>query len=315
MVNHRWISALSLACLAACGSSDSPPSDDDGELDGGTSGDLPVPAQGFQVRTPDVVIEAGQEITYCYYLRMPNAAEVGIKRWQSRMTTGSHHMIVYFTSAELQPEGTLSSDGCGGLGSLGNLPVWTYAAQSADSAAEMPSGIGMAVAAGQPAYIQMHYLNTGDEPITVHVTLNGETYEEAEAYTRAAAFVTYNTTVNLPPNATGSVTGTCAVPSDAQFFALSTHAHKQAVLTQVTDGANMVFESDDWEHPAGVAWDDAPFYSFASGELTYQCDYVNPTDRTITTGPSAETDEMCMAIGYFFPAEAAKMCLNSTVVN
>jgi hypothetical protein len=274
-----------------------------------------VPAQGFQVRTPDVVIEPGQEITYCYYLRMPTSDEVGIKRWQSRMTPGSHHMILYFTPSEEQPAGTLTASNCGNLGGIANLPVWTYAAQSAESASEMPTGVGMAVAAGQPAYVQMHYLNTSDEPITVHVTLNGETYGPSESYTRAAAFVTFNTQISVPPNGSSSSTGTCAVPSDASFFAMSTHAHKQAVMTRVTDGAELVFESADWEHPSGRAWNAAPFYRFASGELTYHCDYVNPTDREVRTGPSAETDEMCMAIGYFFPAAAAKMCINNAVIN
>jgi hypothetical protein len=311
----RFSLVLALAVVATGCGGDPSTADDDGDsgVDAG-DGDLPVPVEGFQIRTPDVVIEAGQEITYCYYLRMPAATEVGVKRWQSRMTAGSHHMIVYFTPTEQQPEGTLSANGCGNLGGITNLPVWTYSAQSAEGSATMPAGVGMTVPAQQPAYIQMHYLNTGDEPITVHVTLNAETYAATETYTKAAAFVTFNTLIDLPPNGTGAASGTCPVPDDVSFFALSTHAHKQAVMTRVHDGEDLVFESDDWEHPAGRTWE-APFYRFTSGSLTYGCDYVNPTDRTIRTGPSAETDEMCMAIGYVCPATGSKMCINNAVVN
>ena len=36
--------------------------------------------------------------------------------------------------------------------------------------------------------------------------------------------------------------------------------------------------------------------------------------ETVQTGDSAETDEMCMAVGYFFPATGPIFCLNSFVV-
>jgi len=45
-----------------------------------------------------------------------------------------------------------------------------------------------------------------------------------------------------------------------------------------------------------------PFFTFPNSTLTYQCDYVNPNNRTIVTGNNADTDEMCMVVGYYFPA-------------
>jgi hypothetical protein len=99
---------------------------------------------------------------------------------------------------------------------------------------------------------------------------------------------------------------------------MSTHAHKQAVHTEVRDGmptsTNVVFASDEWEHPGAKAWMTSPFYTFASGKLTYECTYNNPTNRTITTGDSAQTDEMCMATGYYFPATKATICYNNFIV-
>jgi hypothetical protein len=55
---------------------------------------------------------------------------------------------------------------------------------------------------------------------------------------------------------------------------------------------------------------DWPF-DHAARQLTYQCDYVNPTGRTITSGSSPATDELCMAITYFFPATGARICVNN----
>ncbi len=78
----------------------------------------------------------------------------------------------------------------------------------------------------------------------------------------------------------------------------------------------MVFESTDWEHPGAMSWNGAPFFSFASNKLTYHCDYLNPTNSVIMDGPSAATNEMCMAIGYFFPSPGGTghFCLDSALI-
>lgn len=292
---------LSAACAA---------SPQDPPLEGG---ELPAPEHGFQITTPLLELRPGTEVTYCYYFRMPNPSTVGVKQWQSLMTPGSHHMILYFTSSELAPEGTLTDKGCGG-----GLGVWAYAAQTPEQTFAMPPQVGMTVEAGQPAFIQMHYLNATDQPRQVRVSLNLETYAEAETYTPASAYVTYNSNISVPAGTpanpgTANAGGLCTVSPNAKFFSLSTHVHKQGTRTQVLDGGQMVFESTDWEHP-GARTFEAPYYSFGSGGLNYRCEYKNPTSRVVTDGDSAELDEMCMAIGYFFPASKATFCLNNTVV-
>jgi hypothetical protein len=245
-----------------------------------------------------------------------------VKSWQSSMTPGSHHMILYFTSTADMPDGTLDPSGnCGGA-NLNNLAVWTYLSQTPENESDMPSDdgaglpVGMPIPAGQAAAMQLHYLNATDNPLPVHAVLNANGYPTGTTYTQAAAYVTYNTKIDIPPGpgTMASVNGTCAVPSGSKFFTMSTHSHKQSVQTQVMDGSAMVQTSTDWEHPAATAWTASPFFSFASGALTYSCNYLNETTNEIKTGPSAQTDEMCMALGYFFPATASKICLNSTVV-
>ena len=72
-------------------------------------------------------------------------------------------------------------------------------------------------------------------------------------------------------------------------------------------------DTTDWEHPEIVTWRQSPNYQF-SGNLSYRCEYYNSTDRTVKTGDSAETDEMCMAVGYFYPGARSVLCINSFVV-
>jgi hypothetical protein len=39
--------------------------------------------------------------------------------------------------------------------------------------------------------------------------------------------------------------------------------------------------------------------------FTYSCSYVNTDNFVVNVGDTAATNEMCMAIGYYFPAGSA----------
>jgi len=319
--------ALGLALalpLVACGSDGATSAGDDepGADAGGsnTPGDLTPPARGFQLKSPEVTIAPGQEITYCWYFHTPNTEAMAIKKWTSRMTPGSHHMIMYTTTADAMPPGTLSDAECGAFG-IQNVPSWTYAAQSVEAEVELPQDdgagkpLGQDIAAGTSGYIQMHYLNNGDDPIIAHVTLNAEAYDAGVTYTKTAPFITYNASISIPPGAMGDIESAHCTPSpSAKFWSMSTHSHKQAVKTLIDDAATEIFSSTDWEHPGAKTWMDTPFYSF-TGALTYECTYDNTGSNagsTVKSGPSANTNEMCMATGYYFPATKALMCLNNS---
>jgi len=156
--------------------------------------------------------------------------------------------------------------------------------------------------------VQMHYLNATPSAIDAHVTVNAETYEEGESYMPAAPFITFHAAIHLEPLAAGYAEDTCTVPPGMKFFTLSTHAHKRATHTEVRDGDTVVFSSDNWEHPGATDWRDAPYYEF-SGDLSYRCDYQNDLNQDVNTGDSAATDEMCMAVGYMFPANNPSYCI------
>ena len=265
----------------------------------------------------------GQEITYCYYFHTPNTTQLAIQKWSSDMTAGSHHVIMFYGSANQPADDTLDPSGnCGaGGGSISSIPVWVYASQTQHGELVMPSDdgngkpLGMLVPPNQPAYFQMHYLNASDNPITAHVDLNAYAYPANTQYTPTAAFVTYNGNISIPPHATNYVQSqTCTVPSGVKFWTVSTHSHKQSIATDLKDGTatgTVVFSSTDWEHPGAKTWATTPFYTFASGKMTYECTYNNTGDNqnnTVVDGPSAATNEMCMGTGYMFPATSAKFC-------
>ena len=316
MRSHLFLLFTTLAACRSDGASSGTP---DASGNPGNLG-LDPPARGFQVVSPDVTIMPGQEVTYCYYFHTPNTEKMVIKKWSSAMTPGSHHMIMYATTSDEMPPGTLSTNACGGFGGT-NAPRWTYAAQTATNELALPANdgtglpLGQEIAPGTPAYFQMHYLNATDAPLHAHVVLNAEAYDASVPYTRTEVYVTYNGSISIPPHATGVVASmTCSVPTNVKFWLMSTHAHQQAVKTDVKDGTATVFTSTDWEHPGAAMWTASPFYAFSTNKLTYECTYNNTgpnANTTVVDGPSAVSNEMCMATGYYFPATKPLLCFNN----
>lgn len=310
-MNTRVCLALVLA-VAACKSGGPGNGDDDDDVDAPAG-----PDRGFQVISPDITIAPGEEVTYCYYFRTPNTEPMQINRWKSEMTPGSHHMIMFQTTNDIMPPGTVSSSQCGFGGGGFNVPIWTYAAQTPSAEIQLPTndGTGMPLAQdiqpNSPAFFQMHYLNGTNDPITVHVQLDAYALAAGTPYTKTAAFVTYNGSISIPSPSTGHVESqSCSVPDGAKFWMMSTHAHKQAVHTAVKDGTTVAFESDNWEHPGAASWS-TPFFEFRqTGRLTYECTYDNARTQggPIVDGDSAATQEMCMASGYYFPATKPLFC-------
>lgn len=284
------------------------------------STELEVPARGFQIKTPTVDVAPHSDVSYCYYFHAP-ASEYAIRRWVSRMTPGSLDLTIYTTPSDRQPVGTMTTTNCGpGTGAA----MWTYAAQTLDAELALPADdgggvpVGQIMPAGKPGFVQLHVANPGDTVIQAHAEINAYAYDAGATITPAAPFATFNNHIDLDPGsvaqpAPGMVNGNCTVQPSWKFYLLSTHTHKQGVHTFVKDGAIALFDSFDWAKPGAKQWAAPSFYSFASGKLTYQCEYENKTNRRIYVGDSVVTDETCMAVGYFFPAPGGlgQSCLNS----
>jgi len=314
---------LLVTTLAGCSSSGA--GNEQPDASGGGDGGVTPPTRGFQIVSPTVDLNPGADITYCYYFHAPNTSDLAIKKWASHMTAGSHDLMVYLTQTDLQTPGSLSTAKCG-LASDGPGPVWTYSAQSPDYEAPLPPDdgngvpVGQPIKAGQSGFLQMHFLNTTSAVLHAHVELDAYAYDDGVQVTQAAPFFTLNTQIDLPAAAPaptmGTVSGNCNVASSVKFFVMTTYTHKQGVHTFVKDGTNTVFDSTTWADPGAQHWS-TPFFSFTSGKLTYQCEYVNPNSYRIKYGDSVTTQEMCMAMGYFFPATdaAGHMCLDSVMLN
>jgi hypothetical protein len=315
--------SLVLALMAAaCGKSATMPGGDDGmPPDASMMGSGGAPQ--FEIVTKDAMIQPGDQVTYCYHFHTPNTSDVLINKWVSDMTAGSHHAILFLIPAgSTVPDGTLDTANCNpGMGE-----AWTFSASTEHYELDLPpdDGTGKPLAQKVPpntaGVFQLHYLNASDQPIMAHMDLKAYGLAPGTAYTQTDAYVTYQYQIHIPAGATHvTVPGQCSPPAGAKFWELSTHAHKQAIATQVADGANVLFSSTDWEHPGSALFMTPDKFHTFTGVLAWQCTYNNNApppfcdqggpagscsnaDTAISQGLSAETDEMCMATSYYFPA-------------
>ena len=301
----------------ATGTGGAGPAGTGGAGTGGSGGASPA----FTIVTPDFTLQPSTTASYCYYFHAPNTAALAVKKWTSDMTPGTHHFVLYAGTAGQPADGTLTTAACGAVTST-TPPPWLFASHTAHEELTLPADdgtgkpVGMALSAGQPMFIQMYFVNATASTVTpAHVTLSAYAYPAGTTYTQTDAFVTYNSMISIAPQATGVVASkTCNVPSGARFWRVSTESHMQSTATDLKDGASILFMSTNWENPGAMTWLAAPFYTFASGSMTYECTYNNTganMGHVIHSGSSFDTDEVCMGIGYFFPSTGPKFCLDS----
>ncbi|MET0592629.1 MAG: hypothetical protein ABW133_08020 [Polyangiaceae bacterium] len=282
-----------------------------GGTDGGTPGTLPPPAAGtgVQMKTKVFTIMPGQELFKCYHAEVPVDKEMAISEFESLMSVGSHHFILYRADGDTAPVDTITDGGCSGNFSTS----WVYSSGTSHYGFKNPPGVAMTLNAKQRVGFDMHYINTTTKPIDAQVTLN-MTFATG-TFQKAAPLISFNTSIAIPPNGTQTVTGECTPGAGANFYLASTHTHKRGVLATIhrvlADGTlgEEIVHTTDWEKPYLASWQAAPFLTFKPGEkLRYSCTYQNDRNQVVTVGNSAETNEMCMAVTYFFPSTATGSC-------
>jgi len=278
---------------------------------------------GFVIAT-NIQIAANQALSLCYYFRTASAGTIGIGRFSTRLGPAVHNIVVYTTvdsttklPADRQPPGTLSSTNCGQGPSNNTIARRIYSAHHAVEQLRMPDddGVAQPLALELPAdaagFIDMYLTNGSDEPVDTYVELTANGRADAQPYTNTATYTTYNNSISIPPLGTATATQACAVPDPAKFWWFSTETHRRATSATLRKGASTILVSANWESPAIATFAAPSFYQFGAGEkLTYECAYSNDRAATTTAGDSYETNEVCIGVGYYFPADEA-FCLNS----
>jgi hypothetical protein len=267
----------------------------------------PAAGQGFQfvLKAGDVTIQPGAESYYCLYKTIPGNAAIDVGAFQSWMSPGSSHHFITFQSATAgQADGYIQPN-CG-IGT-GN---WVYATSVSGQIIElkMPDTVGLTLGANAQLILNMHFVNPGSTPAQPTLKLNVLLAKNVQYH--ASTMISFNATINIPAGGMQTVHGTCQAPVGAKFFAMTTHTHKHATATDVNyihgGQTQNIVHTTDWQNPDVGLWNAPNFLTVQSGDsFSYSCAYTNTGPIAVTVGETAANNEMCMAIGYFFPTGTA----------
>ena len=305
------------ACSSASSSGASPDSGSAGDAGADTFNPNLVTASFHMEET----VAGGQEIFKCQFVTLPNVQAFMIKG-QHDYTPGSHHLLLYTTDLTSIPAGQDMVQDCyEGTGSQNNVMSHArgvlYAGQVPMGGETLPAGIGLGTSPNQVLLFQVHYLNAQatslDAKVNVELTLDTGN----DIVTKAGILFFYDPFIDVPAGSKAKASMRCLIPDDVTLIYASSHYHARAdnygaYIDPAVDqmGAAPFYTSTSWSSPPNQMMSMA---IKGGSRLRFECDYDNSSGTaSYFQGPSAQTNEMCMFIGTYYPemSQVADYCLS-----
>lgn len=239
-------------------------------------------------------VAPGEEAYFCQNFSNPFGQDVEIVESESFMTPGSHHMFVFRKVGAT--DGPVQD--CSGL-EFEN-PVHT--AQTPQHLTKYPPGVGRFVSAGTGLRVSAHYLNTSQKPVEAVITVQFKVASAGTMQHHAGALFFLNPSIYVAPFQTGGAKDTCTLPQDIQLIDVVSHMHSFGTKfdAKTSDGKN-VYATTNWDDPEPTVF--SPPLALGQGtQISYECSYKNTLSQPLTFGESAQTNEMCILSGTYFPA-------------
>ncbi len=263
-----------------------------------------------------VDLEAASEVERCLLFRGPEV-ETFVIGGSHTYTPGSHHMLLFRTDLTEIPAELAGVRDCReeGKGLMSHIRGIAYGSQEATGEVHYPAGVGLPLRANEVLLMQAHYLNASDAKLNAKVSVRLDTAPPESIQQRAGTFFFYDPVIHVPGNSSAMASMSCGVRSEVTLLGASSHMHRRGVgYRAFLDGASApaaqpFYTSDSWDHPGTLA---APMTIGAGSTIRFECDYMNTDAAEFIQGPSANSNEMCMFVGVYYPAleMADEFCLN-----
>jgi hypothetical protein len=292
--------ALGSAALAGC-SSDGEPADG--------------PPEGYtRFRTPPITVQPGESGQWIQWVSAPLERDMDVVDVVGSQTAGGHHALLYMTpesneigfTREFLNEDQLSTRILGGVGG------------EAGASVPLPPGTVFRVKAGNSLMIQVHYLNTTDEPIQGEAVLDAK-ITEVDPEAQVASWF-FNATIGTdvaPGQSTARVT--CVLPEDVTLIMFANHMHETGAHAETrearTDGTTVDVKIDpawnyEWAlNPNFAFMTSGPLVLSAGSTLTTDCAWNNQGGDTLSF-----PDEMCIFFGIRL-GEGDRICADGSWIN
>ncbi len=252
----------------------------------------------------------GQETTRCAVFELSNPEKVHATAIHTKLAKGSHHLIVYRSSAaptdgsyECQPfTDTLSS-----------APLMI--SEIAEETLQLPGGVALPLVANQRILVEAHYLNYYPEEITANAEVTFELMPEEDVVHTADMVLYGDAGFWVPPGAELTTDWTWQdMPNDTFVYGLTGHTHQWGTNVEVELSKNGASGTALYPGDTPFAWDEAPVVLFdpplkiEKGDgFRIRCSYDNQSGDGVGFGLSAN-DEMCFMWAYYYPSHGYRLC-------
>ena len=241
-------------------------------------------------------VAAGQEVfKYQDFVNPFGGQDTDVRAWESHMTKGSHHLLVFFE--QVTANGPLT-DGNGLM--FGPTP---YGAQQPDLTVTYPTGVAALVPGSRGIRLQAHYLNASPNSINAQVQVIFHLAKPGTVTSQAGVFFFVNPQILVPPMSTMTVSKSCTFPLAANLIYATGHMHQHATDFTATTGGATFYQTSNRAQAPTIAL--APPITTTPGQtIDFNCTFDNMTATELTFGESAITNEMCILSGQYYPVPA-----------
>ena len=285
-------------------------SPEDGVENPDQGGETPPPVEStYDTWIGDWTMTPGQETTRCVVKRLDNETDVWIHRIRTKLSPGSHHMIVYRSD---DTEEMLEPKNCSPFSdSFGGETYPLMITQVAEEELNFPQGVAFKFSPNQMIRIETHFLNYYPEDIIAHGEVYFDTLAEASVEHEANLLFYGNPDFNIPANSTHETAWSfLPVHEGAQVFALTGHTHQLGTNVEIDVGYDTSPGTPVYpQEGAPFLWDESPVTTYDpplafSGDegFRYRCSWNNTTDKNVGFGAAAN-DEMCFFWAYYYPSD------------
>jgi len=299
--------------------------------------EAPDPSQGMQLHygpknyddpaeVARYLLPPGAEKTDCVFVKTSNATEVFFNEYHGRMRPGSHHMLLYVQ--DTAHADSLGPEACNqGLDTRNIFGAQTLKIDVKGEAGEAPEYEGLAVklAPNLQGVVQMHFINTGTQPILREGWANVMYTDPASVKILGdPIFFIGGIGMSVKPGQTAIIKGVATAPSPISLVAGTGHYHANTVrfsAWKVIGGVReLLMEDYDWHDPSLIHFtstkvNPAPdpvgktaggysgIVQFNAGDtIEWECEIVNKQNVTLTFGNEVYTKEMCNMFGMYAPS-------------
>lgn len=261
----------------------------------GSTGSGVVDPNAITITLDEFVVQPGEEVYKCQNFANPFGEDADIQEFESHMTPGSHHLLLFYRDdAE---DGPLED--CSGL----EFAATPYSTQLPDDSVAFPEGIAALLPRNKGIRLQSHYLNVSPEPITAQVQVTLHPAEDGTVTDHAGVLFIVQPSISVEPHTTETVTFDCDVPMDMNVLKASSHMHKHGTAFTSTIGGESFYDTETWDEP-DPGYFDPPMAVEAGAPLHFECTFQNDSNETLTFGESAASNEMCILVASFYPTPA-----------